>query len=179
MLAQLSSTVDDQTIVGLYLIYALISITLVLYLARLLQRSGLAFLVDAFDDEELARSINSLLAVGFYLVNLGYAALLFRLSPDAGSLTETINQFTSRIGILLLSLGGAHLTTMFILWRIRTNREQAAQPLFAPTPAPYAPHPTATPAPAPAPMPTPSMPAPGSTTAAYPPVPRPTVPPQS
>src|SRR3712207_7026266 len=46
-------------------------------------RSGRAFLIDAFhQNEALADSVNHLLVVGFYLINLGYVSLALKTTQS-------------------------------------------------------------------------------------------------
>ena len=62
-----------------YLTYLGISVAMTVWVARTLSRNGRVFLVDAFRGrEDLADSINHLLVVGFYLINLGYVTLALR-----------------------------------------------------------------------------------------------------
>ncbi|MFW2383649.1 MAG: hypothetical protein ACN4GZ_18000, partial [Acidimicrobiales bacterium] len=69
-----STPVADTTAIGFYLVYAVVAVGLVVYLARTLSRNGGLFLKNVFTDEEgLAGAVNQLLVVGFYLLNLGYA----------------------------------------------------------------------------------------------------------
>ena len=57
-----------------YTVYLVLSIGMTIWVARTLSKNGLPFLVDVFEgNRELAGSVNHLLVVGFYLVNLGYA----------------------------------------------------------------------------------------------------------
>ena len=59
-----------------YISYLAISIGLTIWVARTLYRSGRVFLLDAFHgNADLADSVNHLLVVGFYLINIGYIAL--------------------------------------------------------------------------------------------------------
>ena len=65
-----------MSIVACYVSYLAISIALTIWVARTLYRSGRIFLLDAFrGNEALADSVNHLLVVGFYLINIGYIAL--------------------------------------------------------------------------------------------------------
>src|SRR5689334_1525877 len=62
-----------------YVAYLLISVAVTIWVARTLHRSGRAFLVDAFRGQsDLADSVNHLLVVGFYLVNLGWIVMTLR-----------------------------------------------------------------------------------------------------
>lgn len=143
-----TAAVAEQTAIGFYLVYAGIAVGLVIYLARTLRDNGAVFLRDVFDDAELAGSVNRLLVIGFYLLNLGYAFLLFQLRPTYSSLTEAFNELIVKLGWLLLSLGLIHLLNMFVFWRIRTHNERRARPDVslsrfdpAPPPPPLTPNP--------------------------------------
>ena len=68
-----------------YAIYAFLSISITIWVAKTLHTNGRAFLIDAFkNNSALADSVNHLLVVGFYLVNLGYMSWVLKLSerPD-------------------------------------------------------------------------------------------------
>ncbi len=118
-----AEVVGDQVAIGFYLAYAAIALSLVVWLARTLFRNGEVFLADVFEDDGLARAVNHLLVIGFYLLNLGYALLLYKVEATL-TLTGAFNGLVSRVGLLLLSLGVIHLTNMFIFWRIRTHGDR-------------------------------------------------------
>jgi hypothetical protein len=66
-------------LVWTYVAYLFISIALTLWVAKTLHKSGRIFLVDSLlGNEPLADSINHLLVVGFYLINLGFVALALK-----------------------------------------------------------------------------------------------------
>jgi hypothetical protein len=57
-----------------YSIYLLLTVILTVWVARTLFKNGKIFLIDIFHgNEELAKAVNNLLLVGFYLINTGYA----------------------------------------------------------------------------------------------------------
>ena len=59
-----------------YALYIAISAALTVWVAHSLSTRGRVFLVQFMDgNQQLADSVNHLLVVGFYLVNLGYAML--------------------------------------------------------------------------------------------------------
>src|SRR5712675_84827 len=96
-------------IVWTYLIYLAISIGLTVWVARTLHRNGRIFLVDAFHGNAgLADSVNHLLVVGFYLINVGYVTLALRTSATLHNLRESIELFSDKIGLVLLILGLMH-----------------------------------------------------------------------
>ena len=66
-------------VIACYFSYLAISIALTIWVARTLKNSGRVFLIEAFNgNEELADSVNRLLVVGFYLINVGYIALALK-----------------------------------------------------------------------------------------------------
>ena len=135
-------SVSIRSAIIAYVIYATFAFTLIIYLARILHRSGAAFLRDVFDSEELAGAINHLLVVGFLLLNLGYALVLYRITPNYGSDISFVNDLVQRLGILVLSLGVVHLVNMLVFWKIR-NHDKAPS-TFPPAASAYMPMPTVT-----------------------------------
>jgi hypothetical protein len=108
--------------------YALFSVVITVWLARILGANGLIFLRDVFDETpELAESVNRLLVVGFYLVNFGYACLLLKggYAPD---LVGGVEVLASKIGLLLLSLAFMHFMNLLIFHRIRRRARQKNMP---------------------------------------------------
>jgi len=136
--------VDWKT--GTYLAYLVISVGLTVWVARTLARNGTVFLLSVFgDSEELAQSVNRLLVVGFYLVNLGFVALALRSDTPVTGLTESIEQLSLKLGLVLLIVGVLHLANVLVLNHFRRQRPVAdssgAVPPVPPgyPPAPWAP----------------------------------------
>lgn len=110
--------------IAFYLVYTTVTLALVVWLARTLFRTGNQFLEDVFDSKELGYAVNRLLVIGFYLLNMGYAFMLYQIEPSYGSVAEAWNQLVNRLGVLFLSLGAIHLINMMVLWRVRTHRDR-------------------------------------------------------
>ncbi|MEZ5301169.1 MAG: hypothetical protein R3F11_11025 [Verrucomicrobiales bacterium] len=69
-----------------YSLYLTISIGMTIWVARTLFKNGRLFLVDTFrGNGELADSVNRLLVVGFYLVNIGFVSLYLRIADEVES----------------------------------------------------------------------------------------------
>ena len=123
-------------VVPAYLVYLLISIPVTVWVARTLHRSGRAFLVDAFHGNDvLADSVNHLLVVGFYLVNLGWIVMTLRTGQDVQTLRAAIELLSDKIGTVLFVLGGMHFFNVFLFNRFRRR----AIELTAAAPFPIAP----------------------------------------
>jgi hypothetical protein len=110
-------------VVWTHLAYLAISIALTVWVARTLHRNGRVFLVDCFHgNTELADSINHLLVVGFYLVNVGFVALALRFWAAAASAQEALESLSTKLGLVLLLLGFMHF---FNLGLFTTCRRRA------------------------------------------------------
>src|ERR1700746_710622 len=102
-------------IVGCYVSYLIISVAVTVWVARTLHKNGRVFLVDAFHgNAELADSVNHLLVVGFYFINVGYVTLALRSTGSLDSLRAAIELVSDKIGLVLLVLGGMHFFNLFI-----------------------------------------------------------------
>jgi len=115
-------------VAGCYFSYLAISIAVTIWVARTLHRSGRIFLLDAFHgNEPLADSVNQLLVVGFYLINIGYIALALKTGEQLSNLREVIELESGKLGVVLLILGGMHFFNMFVLARMRRRTMAAAR----------------------------------------------------
>jgi hypothetical protein len=113
-------------VIACYFSYLAISIGLTIWVARTLQNSGRVFLIEAFHgNEELADSVNRLLVVGFYLINVGYIALALKTRDPLSTLREVIELESTKLGVVLLILGGMHFFNILVLSRMRKNSAHA------------------------------------------------------
>ena len=113
-------------VIACYFSYLAISIALTIWVARTLQNSGRVFLIEAFNgNEELADSVNRLLVVGFYLINVGYIALALKTREPLRTLREVIELESTKLGVVLLILGGMHFFNILVLSRMRKNSAHA------------------------------------------------------
>src|SRR6202167_2968343 len=109
-----------MNVAACYFSYLAISIALTVWVARTLHRSGRVFLVDAFHgNAELADSVNHLLVVGFYLINVGYITLALRTYGNLDTLRAAIELVSDKIGLVLLVVGGMHFFNLFVFSRMR------------------------------------------------------------
>jgi hypothetical protein len=116
-----------------YFSYLAISIALTVWVARTLHRNGRVFLVDAFHgNEALADSVNQLLVVGFYLINVGYIALALKTTDPLMNFRQVIELESVKIGVVLLILGAMHFFNILVFAKMR--RRSVAE--FRPAPPP-------------------------------------------
>src|SRR3954465_3103141 len=103
-----------------YLVYLLISIGLTVWVARTLHKNGRVFLVESFlGNEHLADSVNHLLVVGFYLINIGYVSLALKHAAAVVNAQEALEALSSKIGFVLLVLGGMHFFNLAVFAKMR------------------------------------------------------------
>lgn len=103
-----------------YLIYLGLSIALTLGVGHALYRNGRAFLHDAFaGNPALADSINRLLVVGFYLINLGFVSLELKLNRAPIDAAESIEMLSGKMGFVLITLGIMHFVNLCAFSKFR------------------------------------------------------------
>jgi hypothetical protein len=74
---------------------------------------------------ELADSVNHLLVVGFYLINVGYIALALKTQQPLRTVREVIELESTKLGVVLLILGAMHFFNILVLSRMRKNSAHA------------------------------------------------------
>jgi hypothetical protein len=72
--------------------------------------------------EKLADSVNHLLLVGFYLINIGFVCLALRYGDKPTELVGAIEFLSTKIGLVIVLLGVMHFFNMRMLMRIRESR---------------------------------------------------------
>ena len=103
-----------------YAFYILVSVALTVWVARTLHANGRVFLVDAFHgNEALADSVNHLLVVGFYLINVGYVTLALKYGLKPVDLQTAVEFLSTKIGLVLLVLGGMHFFNLYVFSKMR------------------------------------------------------------
>ncbi len=107
-------------VVSAHLAYLILSIGLTIWVARTLAKSGRVFLVNAFlGNRELAESVNHLLVVGFYLINVGFVSLALKYGDRPTDLETSLEGVSTKVGFVLLVLGGMHFFNLFLFSKMR------------------------------------------------------------
>lgn len=106
--------------VASYLIYLPVTVALTAWVGHKLFKNGKIFLLDIFEQNiALAESINQLLLVGFYLINIGYAVYTLAIGGMITDAKEMIEMLSQKVGIIILILGAMHFGNILIFYKLR------------------------------------------------------------
>ncbi|MGS2727274.1 hypothetical protein ACU8DI_11755 [Psychroserpens sp. BH13MA-6] len=119
----------SKIIIG-YLIYLPIAIALTIYVSKMLFKNGKFFMLDIFKGkEDIALATNKLFEIGFYLINIGWALLILKISyysATAMSSQELIEILSKKIGGFSIYLGIMLFINLFFFFRgRRKSRERS------------------------------------------------------
>jgi len=118
-----------------YLTYLAISVALTVWVARTLHKNGRIFLIDSFlGNEALADSVNHLLVVGFYLINIGFVTLALKYGDRAGDAQTALEILSTKVGLVLVVLGAMHFLNLYVFARLRRRATQYRPTLPPPLP---------------------------------------------
>jgi hypothetical protein len=123
-----------ETVVTTYLVYLALSIALTVWVAQTLHKNGRVFLLDVFQGRaDLADSVNHLLVVGFYLVNLGFVSWTLKVGYSIPDARASIEALSVKIGLVLLVLGLMHFFNLLVFSSMRSNaRRRETRPRVGP-----------------------------------------------
>src|ERR1700742_4549485 len=108
-----------------YVLYIVISIALTVWVAKVLFKNGRVFLVDIFHgNNELADSVNRLLVVGFYLVNVGYICLVLKETNTINNLQVVVEILSFKVGRIILILGAMHFLNLITFFKLRNRAKR-------------------------------------------------------
>jgi len=106
-----------------YAVYVAISLAITVWVGRTLNKNGRVFLVENFEGQEaLADSINHLLLVGFYLVNIGFISLALRYGEKPSDAVGAVEFLSTKVGLVVVVLGAMHFFNMNMLVKFRRSK---------------------------------------------------------
>ncbi|MDQ3143422.1 MAG: hypothetical protein M3Q57_00895 [Pseudomonadota bacterium] len=101
-----------------YALYLIIALAITVWVARTLSKNGIVFLVQCFgQNDELARSTNHLLVVGFYLINVGFITLTLSYAGEPQTVSGAMRFLAGKVGLAVIVLGGMHFFNMAMIAR--------------------------------------------------------------
>jgi len=107
-----------------YLLYIAISLAMTFWVGRTLNKNGHVFLMENYaDNTALAKAINSMLLVGFYMINIGFISYTLKISGAAPLDYAQVLEFLSvKVGFIAIVLGVMHFSLMFALQQYSKGR---------------------------------------------------------
>ena len=118
----------NETVLS-YTLYLALAVAMTVWVARTLHKNGRIFLVDCFHgNTELADSVNHLLVVGFYLVNIGFVSLYLKTTENISGARGVFEALSGKMGVVLLVLGGMHFFNLYVFTKMRRRATLAHLP---------------------------------------------------
>lgn len=119
---------NSKIIIG-YLVYLPIVITLTIYVSKMLFKNGKLFMIDIFKGkEDIAVATNKLFETGFYLINIGWAMLILKITyynVNGMSYQTLIEILSKKIGGFSIYLGVMLFINLFFFFRGRRISRQS------------------------------------------------------
>jgi len=107
-----------------YVIYLILACVITVVVANTLSKNGEIFLIDGFNGNvELAKSINHMLVVGFYLVNLGFAFLQLEARRPLVTTDQALVFLSTKLGFVMFVLGGVHFFNVLIINKFKNAQK--------------------------------------------------------
>ncbi|MET0462539.1 MAG: hypothetical protein ABW007_05280 [Chitinophagaceae bacterium] len=107
-----------------YLLYLAVTYCITVHVGLVFFRNGRVYILDLLKGEErIANSINRMLLLGYYLLNLGYAALMIRSWPTMHSWLEIFVSIGIMTGRIMLILSVIHYANMAIILYYSNKRK--------------------------------------------------------
>jgi hypothetical protein len=120
-------------IVICYFAYLAVSLSATIWVAQTLRHNGRSFLIDAFHgNRELADSVNHLLVVGFYLINIGYVTLALHTGAQVETVRSAVELVCDKLGLVLIVLGVMHFLNLYVFNRLRRRGQADLRPPLLP-----------------------------------------------
>ncbi len=112
-----------------YIIYLIITYLITVRVGFVFFRNGRVFILNLLNnDVSLTDAINRILLVGYYLVNLGYAALMISTWDDIFSWTGLLFSVVFMTSKILLTLAVMHYINMLVIYLISKRNKSIFHP---------------------------------------------------
>jgi hypothetical protein len=105
-----------------YTIYSLLTYLITVRVGWICYENGLHFVELAIPSPQLAKSINKLLLMGYYLINLGYITLLIYHWETISSWQTLMESICQKTGFIVLLLGLMHYFNLATLYFLSKKR---------------------------------------------------------
>ena len=102
-----------------YIIYLFITYLITVHVGLRFYRNGRVYILRLLHgDEKLTDSLNNILLIGYYLLNLGYASLMISTWKTIITWAELAGSIGTMTGKITLALGIMHFWNMTVIYLI-------------------------------------------------------------
>ena len=102
-----------------YIIYLFITYLITVHVGLRFYRNGRVYIFRLLHgDEKMTDSINNILLVGYYLLNLGYASLMISTWKTISTWAELVGSISTMTGKIMLALAIMHFFNMTVIYFI-------------------------------------------------------------
>lgn len=116
-----------------YAVYLPIVLFLTFYVSKTLFKNSKIYMLDIFKGrEEIANATNKLFETGFYLLNLGFALLIMRITAYENNYQTLIETLSSKIGGFSIYLGIMLFLNLYFFFRGKRKASEHNKPVIAP-----------------------------------------------
>jgi len=100
-----------------YILYLVITYFITVHVGLIFYRNGRVYILRLLqNDEALTDFINRILLTGYYLLNLGYAALMIRSWQAVNNMEELMSSVLIMTGKIMLTLAVIHFFNMAAIY---------------------------------------------------------------
>lgn len=107
-------------IVSSYIVYLPLALMLTFVVARIFFKNSKIFMTDIFKGRvEIAASTNTMMQMGFYLLSLGYALFIMKITyyREKFELQDSFEILSSKMGALAVFMGVMVFAFLYLLFR--------------------------------------------------------------
>jgi hypothetical protein len=112
-----------------YILYLFITYIITVRVGFIFYRNGHVFILELLhNDVQLTLFINRVLLIGYYLLNLGYAAMMLRSWDTIHTWTELVSSIVTMTGQIILTLAVIHFCNMAVIYLIGKRNNHFINP---------------------------------------------------
>jgi len=116
-----------------YAVYLPTALFLTFYVSKTLFKNSKIYMLDIFKGrEEIANATNKLFETGFYLLNLGFALLIMKITAYEDNYQTLIETLSSKIGGFSIYLGVMLFFNLYFFFRGKRKARENNKPITFP-----------------------------------------------
>ncbi|RZK21632.1 MAG: hypothetical protein EOO86_00475 [Pedobacter sp.] len=101
-----------------YAVYLPVALFLTFYVSKTLFKNSKIYMLDIFKGRaEIANATNKLFETGFYLLNVGFALLIMKITIYSNSYQDLVEALSSKIGGFSIYLGIMLFLNLYFFFR--------------------------------------------------------------